>query len=209
MHMISKLPLIVLLLLASALTVSTAALAQVPAEQAPPAPPAQQQPAPPYAGQPAVPQQYPQQYAPPAPVYPPSNYPYAAQPPARPSKGMLITGISILGGGYLVSALTGALLMDDNCIDCGDIGPYLFIPVLGPFLAIPQSVDGAGVLALLGVVQTVGAGLTIGGIIRYKNTKRRAEESGYYTFQLPEGRSLALDMSLTPRKLGPQLKLTF
>lgn len=123
---------------------------------------------------------------------------------------MMITGIAIFGGSYLLSSVIGAALIDeDNCIDCSDVGPYLFIPVLGPFLAIPQSDGGGGVLALLGVVEAVGAGLMIGGIIRYKNTKRRAEAAGYYTWQLPEGRSLALDVSASPLKLGPQLNLKF
>lgn len=186
--------------------------AQVPAEQsAVPLPPQAQPVPPPYAGQPAAPQQYPQPYVQPAPVYaPPPSYPYPPPPPQRPSKGMMVTGISIFGGSYLFAAVVGTVVIDeDNCIDCSDIGPYLFIPVLGPFLAMPESHGGDGVLALLGVVETVGLGLMIGGIVRFKNTKRRAEERGYYTWQLPRERSLSLDVSTSPVRLGPQLSLKF
>lgn len=212
MLMISKLPLVMLLFVSTLLGTSSPALAQLPGEQPAPAEAPQPEPAPPYAGQPSVAPQYPQQYSAPAPVYvPPASYPYPTQPPpARPSKGMMVTGIAILGGSYLFSAVVGAALFDqDNCGDCSDVAPFMFIPVLGPFLAIKPAEGDAGLLALLGVVETVGAGLTIGGIIRYKNTKRRAEQHGYYTFQLPKERSLSLDVSASPLKLGPQLRLRF
>ena len=207
----SKLPIrcsALLALIVGVLSVGSSSLAQAPA--APP-PPVEAQPAPPYAGQAAAPAQYPQPYAQPAPGYaPPPSYPYPQPPPARPSKGMMITGISIFAGSYLFAAVVGAAMIDqDDCVDCSDVGPYLFIPVLGPFLAIPQSDGGGGALALLGVVETVGVGLMIGGIVRFKNTKRRAEERGYYTFRLREGRSLSLDVSASPLKLGPQLSLKF
>jgi hypothetical protein len=186
------------------------------------APPAQYGAPPPQYGAPppqygAPPPQYgapPPQYAPgyPPPGYPPPGYPPVSHPP-RPSKGLMISGIAVLGGSYLVAMLIGTILLDeeatDTCIDCDAVGPLLFIPVVGPFVAMGPAVDGEGALALLGAIEVVGLGLMIGGIIRYVSTKRAAQAQGYYGLSLPEGRSLSLDFAATPARFGPTLKLHF
>jgi hypothetical protein len=54
---------------------------------------------------------------------------------------------------------------------------YVLIPVAGPWIAAGYSKDGAGVLALVGIVQLTGAALTVGGIVRYISDGRAAETS--------------------------------
>jgi hypothetical protein len=202
---------------------SPRAVAQAPAPAPAAPPPAAPAPAP-YAAPPAAPPptQYqappPQQYAyPPAyapPMYAPAYPPAPKSRPPRASKGLMISGIAVLGGSYLVAMLAGSIILDEpssTCVDCQDVGPLLFIPVIGPYIAMGPAVDGEGVLALLGTVEVVGLGLMIGGIIRYVSTKRAAEQQGYYGLQVPlrAGRSLALDVSASPARVGPSLKLRF
>jgi hypothetical protein len=188
--------------------------------QAPAAPP--QAPAPAPAQPPAVapappPAQYvvpPAQYVPPPPPGYAPSYPGSAYRPAAPrphvSKGLMITGIAVLGGSYLIAALTGAILIDDNdCRDCRDVGALLFIPVAGPFAAIGPAEDGRGVLALFGVVQLAGLGMMIGGIVRYVHTKHAVEQSGYYGWRLPGRRPLQLDFGAGAAPLAPALALRF
>jgi hypothetical protein len=124
---------------------------------------------------------------------------------------LLIGGACTLGASYLLSATIGLAVMGQSeyeCIDCKDVGPWLLLPVLGPFIGAGQAVEGGGLLSLLGVVQVAGLGLLIGGIVRYKNTKRRALEQGY-AFELRNNRTLTLDVATTSRFSGPNLKLRF
>lgn len=199
-----------------------------PEQAAPPpamAPPPQQ---PPLAAPPPPPPAYGQQqpaYGQQQPAYgQPAPYTLSPAPRApRPPKGMMITGASIFGGSYLVSAIIGVAVLDasesgfdddengeydSGCDNCGKVGGLLLVPVLGPFLAMGPAEGGNGALALLGIVQTVGFGLMVGGIVRYKNAKRRYEEGGY-AFDLSHGRSLSLDVGTTPAMLGPRMKLRF
>lgn len=208
-----------------------------PPQQAQPTYPAQQAAPPP--GQPGAYQapppqaqypqqgQYPQQQqpggqyqSPPAPQYPQQTSlppPQVAwHPPPRPSRGLMITGISILSASYLLAISVGASIMDgdeDNdydsdCRYCEDIGPYLFIPVIGPFISMTQTPNDAG-LMVLGLAEMVGLGLTIGGIVRFKSTKRAAEQQRLGHFQLRDGRELALDVSSNQRMAGPRMTLRF
>jgi hypothetical protein len=125
----------------------------------------------------------------------------------------MISGIAVLGGSYLMAMLVGSILLDEDatetCRDCDEVGPLLFIPVVGPFIALGPAADGEGALALLGAVEVAGLGLMIGGIIRYVSTKRAAQEQGYYGWNLPEGRSLDLGFSTSHTRLGPSLRLRF
>ena len=186
--------------------------------QAPPAPQAYP-PAPPAAPAPYV--------TPPLPTYS-QQQGYAAQPglpppqsawqPTRPSKGLMITGISILAGSYLLATSIGASLIDEDkydedgdasdCRYCDDIAPYLFIPIAGPFVAMSQTPNDGGLL-LLGMLEVVGAALTVGGIVRYQNTKRAAAMQGFSSWKLSGRRELALDMSSSLRSAGPRMTLRF
>lgn len=143
--------------------------------------------------------------------------PYAAPPRRRrPSRGLMIAGLSVLGGSYLIATAVGASLMDeddvddgfDDCRSCKDVGPWLFLPVAGPFIAMSQTSSGDGALWFLGMVEAVGLGLTIGGIILYKNSKREIDGAAL-SWNLPHDRKLSLDVSTSSRMAGPQLKLRF
>jgi hypothetical protein len=130
----------------------------------------------------------------------------------RVSRGLLIGGVSVLGGSYLFAAAVGALTIgyDENeCTDCQDVAPWLFLPLVGPFVGATRADAGAGAFVLLGAVQVAGAGLLAGGIVRFKRTKRRVEEAGFANFALPHGRRLAIDLVSSPRFSGPELTLRF
>jgi hypothetical protein len=205
-----------------------------------PAQPQQAYPAQPQQAYPAQPQAYPTQggypaaqgypppqqgYPPPQQGYAPPQQPYYQQPyvttgtaprPRRPSRALLITGASIFGGAYLISALVGAAIVDEDdydddgyssCRNCDSIGGWLFLPVAGPWVAMKDT-DNDGGLAFLGMLQLVGAGLTIGGIVRFVNTKRQYE-AGLASWDFERGRQLTLDVSSTPVLTGPRMKLQF
>ncbi len=203
---------------APAAAAAPASAAEHATESVPPAPA-------PSAVTPAVPPPAPVVQQAPPPPYPPYGYPppgadpryggypaYPGYPPPGPrlSKGMLITGISILGGTYGASILLGMIVTSEggSCSNCDDVGPPLFLPVLGPFIAAGQADGDDAILIFLGLGQLVGAGLTIGGIVKYKNSKKRAEQQGYVV-ELGRGRTLALDVAASPRLVGPSLQLNF
>ena len=124
---------------------------------------------------------------------------------------MMITGISILGASYGLAASVGLILVSENNCDgdCQTVGGELLIPVLGPFLAAGTVDNGGSALAMWGIVQAVGLGLMIGGIAKYKASKRRAEEEGYLVLDLERGRSLSFDAAASPKLVGPRMQLRF
>lgn len=153
------------------------------------------QPVPP--GQPGQPY-----YAPPGQPYPPGysqpqpypGYPYA-QPPygsapeqprvitgwqtKKPHWPLLIAGISVLGGSYLLTAgITGAIQATDCAVNttrtsCSTSGTYwpMYIPVVGPFIEMSYiSSNSWGALAYPGLVfsglaQSAGLALILAGAI--------------------------------------------
>jgi hypothetical protein len=124
----------------------------------------------------------------------------------------MVAGISMLAATYMVGIVSGAMLLDverEDCTRCKDVGPLLFIPWAGPFAAISQAQEGDGLLALLGTLQLAGAALTIGGVLVYFKSKKRAEEQGLYTWDLHQGRRLALNLDTSPLRLGPSATLRF
>jgi hypothetical protein len=165
-----------------------------PPQQQPGYPPPQQ----PQAYPPPQQQGYPppQGYAQP-PGYPPQPYPaqpYAApqrndqeygrvqryQRPPRRSKGLLIAGPIVLGASYLFTAYVGLLMLSGDyemdpgtyCVNCDTVGSRLLIPILGPWIAMPEAdgQDGKTVVALMGLAQAAGLIMTIAGIARYSAT---------------------------------------
>ena len=196
------------------------ATAEDPASQPVAAPPPGPQdatvPAPPpgYSAQPA---QYADPYRP-APgqpyiqagVRPGDPLPGEYRPRPRLSRGMMIGGIIMLGLSYLPGMLTGAIMLDARESRFQEIGAYLLIPVLGPFLALGPAEHAKSVLALYGVVQLSGAILMVAGIMKFRNSKRvYREQAGLAVWELGEKRTLALDLATSPSKLGPQLALRF
>lgn len=93
-------------------------------------------------------------------------------PPRRRRKiGLMIGGLATLGGSYLFTAAVGSSMLDGRstepgtvCTNCDEVGPKLFVPVAGPWLAMGDTDDdGKAVLALLGVAQLTGVVLSIVG----------------------------------------------
>lgn len=141
----------------------------------------------------------------------PSYYPTYPPPQPRLSKGLLITGVSVLGGSYAMSLLFGFALTTtdpDDCARCNAIGRPMFVPVVGPFLAANESDGDRALLAGLGIVEVVGLALTLGGIVKYRNSKERARQQGYVV-ELDRGKVLTLDVATSARLVGPQLSLSF
>jgi len=113
----------------------------------------------------------------------------AAEPekprPPRKKKGLMIAGIATFGGGYLFSALVGYLAYTEatvpegqTCLNCEDTGKRMFIPVVGPFLAIEYAdgTDGRVVSGIMGAIQVIGLGLTAWGVVLYVNSGEPEEE---------------------------------
>jgi hypothetical protein len=100
----------------------------------------------------------------------------------RIRKGLVIGGSVMLGAGYLLSAMVAGIGQLASNIESGnkDFGPVL-IPVVGPFIGIGTthaSAGGAFGLAFLGVTQTAGLGMLIGGIAAPKTVLIRNEVGG-------------------------------
>ena len=126
----------------------------------------------------------------------------------------MIAGISVFSGAYLLSAAIGGGILDDrNDSSNGNwnhtlVGRWLFVPLVGPFVAMSHAGDGSWGLWFLGMVQLVGAGLTTGGVIRYKNSKRALDAQGM-TWDLGHNRALTLDVQSGARSVGPHMRLAF
>jgi hypothetical protein len=131
--------------------------------------------------------------APTAPVAAPP--PQDALPPARAEdgeeapaehqtkKGLMIAGFSTLGGSYLFTALVGLTMLSgvttqpgQVCTNCQSVGGKLLIPILGPWIALPEAdgADGKAISAALGIAQGVGVVLTVVGISVYVHSKSDA-----------------------------------
>lgn len=90
--------------------------------------------------------------------------------------GMTISGFTMFGSSYLISALIGTISLD-YARDVGGTGTYgrrMLIPVAGPFMAIPRADSATGGLftGLLGVVQVGGLVLGTAGAIRIGRANR-------------------------------------
>jgi hypothetical protein len=150
------------------------------------------------------------------PLYQPSGQPVPFRRP-RASRGLMISGISVLGASYLLAMSIGVGLLsdndnynnDDDCnSNCRAVGRWLFVPVAGPFVAMSRAEKGDWGLWFLGMIEVVGAGLMTGGIIKYKNSKRAADMQGY-SWTLPHDRKLTVDVASSARFAGPRLRLDF
>lgn len=144
------------------------------------------------------------------------------QPPRRTRRGLMFAGIAVLSAAYLLSVSVGAATLDNNDYNENEYDEYgssdlwgrdaarwLFVPVLGPFIGMSQTDDGDGPLVLLGMAQMVGIGLTVGGVILYKNTREAAAREGFTQWKLPKGRALSVDMATSARFTGPRLRMSF
>jgi hypothetical protein len=90
--------------------------------------------------------------------------------------GMTISGYTLFGTSYLISALVGTISID-YARDIGGSGTYgrrMLIPLAGPFMAIPRADSATGGLftGFVGVVQVAGFVLGTAGAIRIGRANR-------------------------------------
>ncbi|MFO7563063.1 MAG: hypothetical protein R6X02_10510 [Enhygromyxa sp.] len=90
--------------------------------------------------------------------------------------GMTISGYTLFGTSYLISALVGTISID-YARDVGGSGTYgrrMLIPLAGPFIAIPRADTATGGLftGLVGVVQVTGFILGTAGAVRLGRANR-------------------------------------
>lgn len=91
--------------------------------------------------------------------------------------GMTISGYTMFGTSYLISALIGTISLD-YAADVGGTGKYgrrMLIPIAGPFLAIPRADSATGGLftGFLGVIQVAGFALGTAGAIKLGRANRQ------------------------------------
>jgi hypothetical protein len=132
--------------------------------------------------------------APPAPAPPPPAYVPAEPGTNAPSPmlvnprvaalkhrrnsgiGMTISGYTLFGTSYMISALIGTISIDyaRDVDGSGTYGRRMLIPLVGPFMAIPRSDSATGGLftGLVGVVQLGGFVLGTAGAIRLGRANR-------------------------------------
>jgi hypothetical protein len=89
---------------------------------------------------------------------------------------MMISGYTLFGTSYLISALIGTISLD-YASDVGGSGRYgrrMLIPLAGPFMAIPRADTATGGLftGLVGVVQVAGFLLGTTGAVRFTRANR-------------------------------------
>jgi hypothetical protein len=91
--------------------------------------------------------------------------------------GMTISGYTMFGTSYLISALIGTISLD-YAADVGGTGKYgrrMLIPIAGPFIAIPRADSATGGLftGFLGVIQVAGFVLGTAGAIKLGRANRQ------------------------------------
>ena len=105
------------------------------------------------------------------------------RPGTRIRKGLVIGGSVMLGVGYLITIMAAGIGQAVNNFGnegTKDFGPLL-IPVVGPFIGMSTTHPSSGGvfgLAFLGVVQTAGLGMLIGGIAAPRTVLLRNEVAG-------------------------------
>jgi hypothetical protein len=140
-------------------------------------------------------------YGGPAPVVQPGyGTPYPSRAPgytrSRRGVGLMVAGFTMLGAGWLLSAVSGAAAIDTR--DGADpaeqdrrraFGTRLMIPVGGPFAAafVADSATGALFSSLAGVVQVAGLALGIGGSVIFARDRRAAGRVAVTGGPLPSG----------------------
>jgi hypothetical protein len=118
------------------------------------------------------------QPVPPPPVYQPQPYAQPVPPPYKPYNrnrglGLVISGFSIFGISYLITAASGTIAIDAGS---PEIGRPLLIPGVGPFIAasrVPSATLGFG-LGFTGVIQLAGLAMGTSGAVMLGNARRKA-----------------------------------
>ena len=118
------------------------------------------------------------------------NIPAGYRTGTRVRTGLVIGGAVSLGVGYLFTIMVAGIgQLASNISDSSkDFGPLL-IPVVGPFIGIGTthaSTGGGFGLGFLGVVQTAGLGMLIGGIAAPKTVLIRNDIAGVKFNVIPQ-----------------------
>jgi hypothetical protein len=91
--------------------------------------------------------------------------------------GMTISGYTMFGTSYLISALIGTISLDyaSHVGGSGTYGRRMLIPIAGPFLAIPRADSATGGLftGFLGVIQVAGFVLGTAGAVKLGRANRQ------------------------------------
>ncbi|XXT23451.1 hypothetical protein WME94_18105 [Sorangium sp. So ce429] len=109
---------------------------------------------------------------------------------SRSNGGLIGGGVAIMTSFWLASLIAGVIAakdeedrgIDGDGVEASDWTP-LYIPIAGPFVAIhavDASAGGAAVLMVDGVLQTLGAGMVVWGLLdrKYRAVRATAGSSG-------------------------------
>ncbi|MCB9566592.1 MAG: hypothetical protein H6710_05160 [Myxococcales bacterium] len=141
----------------------------------------------------------------PAPVYGPRK---------KRGVGLMIAGWTLFGVSYAITAFSGAIIVD-NCstsdtYDCRRLGGSLMIPVLGPFMALPEVQTMSGRMAMIffsGLPQVGGLSMGIAGAVLFSRSRRGYQMVNADGVRLARGRDVRLGSSASP--LGGGFRLTY
>jgi len=132
---------------------------------------------------------------------------------------MLISGFSIFGATYALTALSGVVLYDtggisdENVNDARRAGSMLLIPVVGPLAAMPQytTLTARFVLFLSFAGQATGLSLGIAGAVKYSRYRKSMQQAAINADGIRLTKNLRLNAGPTPFLDGgtAQLKMRF
>ena len=128
-------------------------------------------------------------YPPPSAMMPVLTLPYEDGDPipqgfsvrSRADKSLLIAGSITFGAPYLISALVAATTLSANADGGGEFAP-LFVPVIGPFIAIGTAhAEGAGTFWLVfdGLAQAGGVTMFIAGLVLEDKYLQRTPQASF------------------------------
>jgi hypothetical protein len=141
----------------------------------------------------------------------PAAPPPALKKPPPPRKGLMISGWVLFGVSYLITASNAADLYDrcpgmNNPGRCRDLAGNMFIPVVGPFMAMEQAKYATDdfSLAVSGSLQGLGLVMGIVGTVQYHRDKYRNRVLNEYGVRVAKNTSINAGSRLG----GGQMTLT-
>lgn len=127
----------------------------------------------------------------------------------------MISGWSIFGATYLVTAAVGTSFLDSDCSgsssirNCQRFGGYLLIPVVGPLASMAETSSASGRFGLFLPFLTQSAGLAMGiaGAVLFARSKRANQLVNADGFRVAKG--LRINAGPTTVFNGGQLQLNY